>query len=202
MPLSDAQRLFKRPNQLTHVLVRLTDPNAMDRVVGALRGCEAGMDMNIVPLAHLFHTIQGLVNSTRLLLGCIVLVALLVAGAGVANTILMAVTERIREIGVLRAVGASHSDIFRLIWLETVTVCLAGGVLGLGIALLGAKSLEGWLRQRLPFSPTDQLVRFDLATLLLCLAGALILGTFAGLLPAWRASRLSPVEAIRTGATA
>lgn len=202
MTLAEAQRIFKRPKQLTHVLVRLTDPNAMDQVVGALRGCEAGMDMNIVPLAHLFHTIQGMVNSTRLLLGCIVLVALLVAGAGVANTILMAVTERIREIGVLRAVGASHGDIFRLIWLETVFLCLLGGVLGLGIATLGSKSLEEWLRQNLPFTPKDPLVRLEPGIMLLCLVGALLLGTLSGILPAWRASRLSPVEAIRTGASA
>ena len=52
--------------------------------------------MNVVPLAHLFHTIQSLVNSTRLLLGCIALVAMLVAAVGVSNTVLMAVTERKR----------------------------------------------------------------------------------------------------------
>ena len=67
MPLAEAQRIFKRPNQLTHILVRLSDPNDLDRVVSDLRGCDAGMDMNVVPLAHLFHTIQGLVNSTRTL---------------------------------------------------------------------------------------------------------------------------------------
>ncbi len=120
MPLAEAQRLFQRPKQLTHILVRLTDPDELNKVVGGLRGCDAGMDMNVVPLAHLFHTIQGLVNTTRTLLGCVALVALLVAGAGVSNTVLMAVTERTREIGVMRAVGASRGDIFWLIWLETV----------------------------------------------------------------------------------
>lgn len=66
--LTDAQRLFGRPNQLTHILVRLDAPEAMDGVVTALRGCDAGLDMNVVPLAHLFRTIDGLVQSTRLLL--------------------------------------------------------------------------------------------------------------------------------------
>src|SRR5262245_27909423 len=113
--LADAQRWFKRTNELTHILVRLADPNDLDRAVTLLRGCDAGLAMNVVPLAHVFHTIQSLVNSTRMLLGCIALVALLVAGAGVGNTILMAVAERGRDIGLLRAIGASRGDIFRLI---------------------------------------------------------------------------------------
>ena len=200
MPLSMAQRLFKRPKQLTHILVRLTDPNKMEYVVGGLRACEAGMDMNVVPLAHLFHSIQGLVNSTRTLLGCVALVALLIAGAGVSNTVLMAVTERTREIGVLRAVGASPVDVFRLIWLETVQVCLLGGVVGVLLAVLGSRGIERWLRDRLPFAPTDTLMQPELGVALACVVAALLLGGVAGLLPAWRAARLSPVEAIRTGA--
>ncbi len=105
LPLATAQQLFKRPHELTHILVRLSDPDRMDGVVANLRGCDAGMDMNIVPLAHLFRSIQGLMASTRTLLLCVLTIALLVAGAGVSNTILMAVSERTREIGVLRAVG-------------------------------------------------------------------------------------------------
>jgi putative ABC transport system permease protein len=199
MPLATAQSLFQRPKQLTHILVRLTDPNSLDRVVADLRGCDAGMDMNVVPLAHLFHTIQGLVNSTRTLLGCVALVALLVAGAGVSNTILMAVTERTREIGVMRAVGASPADIFRLIWMETVQVCLAGGLAGLLLAGLGAHGIENWLRERLPFSPNGALVHPEFGVVALCLLSAVALGSLAGLAPAWRASRLSPVEAICAG---
>jgi putative ABC transport system permease protein len=199
MPLAESQRLFKRPKELTHILVRLTDPNSLDAVVGGLRACEAGMEMNIVPLTHLFQTIQGMVNSTRTLLGCVALVALLVAGAGVSNTVMMAVTERTREIGVMRAVGASPLDVFRLIWLETLFVCVTGGLIGIVLALMGSRSVEGWLRARLPFSPDGSLVHPELSVMLLCLLGAAILGSLAGLLPAWRAAKFSPVEAIRAG---
>lgn len=197
LPLSTAQNLFKRPHQLTHVLVRLSDPDQLDKVVAGLRGCEAGMDMNIVPLAHLFRSIQGLVSSTRALLLCVLIVALLVAGAGVSNTILMAVTERTREIGVMRAVGASRTDVFRLIWLEAMQVCVTGGVVGVLIALLGSGQVENWLRARLPFSPTTALVHLEWSVAALCLLGAMILGSVSGLLPAWRAARLSPVESIQ-----
>ncbi len=200
MTIENAQRIFHRPNQLTHILVRLTDPNQMDNVVNGLRACEAGMDMNVVPLAHLFHTIQGLVNTTRTLLGCVALVALLIAGAGVSNTVLMAVAERTREIGVMRALGASPGDIFKLIWLETVSTCLAGGFLGVLSSGLASRAVETWLRGQLPFSPTGALVHPELNVALLCLLAAMVLGSVSGLLPAWRASRLSPVEAIRQGA--
>jgi putative ABC transport system permease protein len=199
MPMADAQRAFKRPGQLTHILVRLNDPNAVESVVGELRGCDAGMDMNVVPLAHLFRTIQDLMNSTRLLLGCIAAVALLIAGAGVSNTILMSVTERTREIGVMRAVGASRGNVFFLTWAETVLVCTIGGGTGLIIAAGASSGVEQWLRERMPFAPSGGLVHFEPAVMLCCLAAAILLGTVAGLLPAWRASRLSPVQAMQSG---
>src|SRR5436190_2125040 len=85
--LTDAQRRFKHTNEISHVLVRLTDPNELDEVVAQLRGCDAGLAMNVVPLAHVYRTIQSQVNATRLLLGCIALVALLIAASGVSNTI-------------------------------------------------------------------------------------------------------------------
>ena len=197
MPLADAQRHFKRPGELTHILVRLADPDQLDHAVTQLRGCDAGLTMNVVPLAHVFHTIQSLVNSTRLLLGCIVLVALLVAGAGVSNAVLMAVAERTREIGVMRALGASRLDVFRLIWLETVQTCLAGAALGVGLAFFASRYLEGWVRHQLPFAPTGTLIHWEPGNALACLAFALALGSLAGFLPAWRAASVPPMTAMR-----
>jgi putative ABC transport system permease protein len=197
LPLPDAQRLFRQPGHLTHILVRLADPNRMDQVVNALRGCDAGMEMNIVPLAHLFRTIQNLVSATRLLLLCVGVVAALISAAALANTVLMAVAERTREMGVLRALGASPWDLFGLVWLETVQISLLGGIAGILIAISGARGVEGWLRARLPYAPGSTLIHPEWETLLACLAAALLIGSVAGLLPAWRAARLAPVEAMR-----
>jgi len=195
--LADAQRRFNHSNELTHVLVQLKDPNDLAETVSQLRGCDAGLAMNIVPLAHVYHTIQSLVNSTQLLLGCIALVALLVAGTGVSNTILMAVTERTREIGVLRAIGASRSQIFRLVWLETIMVCAGGAVIGVGLAFVTSRGVEAWIRSKLPFAPTDGLIQWDWLVAASCLGCALGLGSLAGFLPAWRAASVSPMTAIR-----
>lgn len=197
LPLGDAQKLFGHPGELTHILVRLSDPDKMEDVVAQLRGCDAGLSMNIVPLTHLFHTIQSLVSSTRLLLGCLTLVALLIAGAGVGNAVLMAVVERTPEIGVMRAIGASRGDVFRLFWLETLQICLMGSVLGITVAFVASRSVESWLRARLPFAPDDPLIQWHWWTAAFCLGAALLLGSIVSLLPAWRAASLSPIRAIQ-----
>jgi putative ABC transport system permease protein len=199
LPLKDAQQMFHHPGELTHVLVRLSDPNELDHAVAQLRGCDAGLSMNVVPLAHLFHTIQSLVNSTGVVLGCLMVLALAVAGAGVANTVLMAVSERSRDLGVMRAVGASRGDVFRLVCLETVQVCVSGGLVGLAAAFLGARLVEVWVRSNLPFAPSDPLVRWEWGLAGACLAGNAVLGTLAGFLPAWRAAAIMPTVAIRAG---
>ncbi len=200
VPIRDAQRYFRHPGELTHILVQLTDPERVKNVVEELRGCDAGLEMTIVPLSHLFQTIQHLIENTRLLLSCVALAALLTAACGVSNTILMAVSERTREIGVLRALGASPDAIFGLIWAETTVLCLVGGLSGLILALGSASLVETWLRQQLPYAPPERLIAPDVVTLLSCLGVCLLLATFAALIPAWRASRLSPAEAIREGA--
>jgi ABC-type lipoprotein release transport system permease subunit len=198
LPLADAQRIFHHPGEMTHVLVRLKDPNQIDRVVTQLRGCDAGMYMSVIPLTHLLRSIQALVNSTRVLLGCVALVAWLAAGAGVSNTLLMAVAERTREIGVMRALGAGRGDIFCLWWVEALQVCLVGGALGVLIAFCAARSIETWLRAQLPFAPSDALVQWQWSLAGFCLLCALALGSLAAFIPAWRAARLVPREAIHS----
>ena len=197
MPLTDAQRQFKHPAELTHILVRLRDTDELDQAIAQMRNCGSAGEMNVIPLTHLFRTIQSLVNSTRLLLGSVVLVTLLIAAAGVSNTMFMAVLERTQEIGTMRALGASTGDMFRLFWLETVQVSLVGGLIGIAIAFGGARGLESWLRSQLPFAPTGTLIHWEWWVAAACMGAVLLLGTGAGLLPAWRAARMVPMEAIR-----
>jgi putative ABC transport system permease protein len=196
--LADAQKRFKHADELTHILVRLRDPNDLDKAVAQLRGCDAGLVMNVVPLAHIFHTIQSLVNSTRVLLGCIAAVAFLVAGAGVSNTILIAVAERRRELGIMRAMGASRANIFRLVWLETVQTCLGGALGGIGLAFVGSRAVETLVRSTLPFAPTGSLIQWEWWVVAACVGVSLGLGSLAGFLPALRASTVPPMITIRS----
>ena len=97
----------------------------------------------------------------------------------------------------MRAIGASRADIFRLVWLETIQVCLSGAVLGIGVAFLASRFVEHWVRSKLPFAPTDALVRWEWWIAAACLGCALVLGSVAGFLPACRAARIAPITAMR-----
>lgn len=198
LQLADAQRRFGHPNELTHILIRLTDPNEMDQVVARLRGCDAGLEMNVVPLAHVFRTIQSVVNSTQFLLASVALVALFIAGSGVSNAVMMSVSERTREIGVMRALGASQKDVVCLIWMDALQVCAVGAAAGLLVARVAAPLVESWARSKLPFAPSEALVGWDWPLAGLSLGLAILVGTLASFLPAWRAARLPPMVAIRS----
>jgi len=110
------------------------------------------------------------------------------------------VSERSREIGIMRAIGASRAHVFGLIWLETIQVCVAGGIAGVLVAFISSHAVESWLRSRLPFAPSDALIRWDWQIAGACILGAALLGSIAALLPASRAAELSPIEAMREGA--
>ena len=129
----------------------------------------------------------------------IALIAVLIALIGVINTILMSVFERTKEIGVMKAIGASRLDIFRIIWMETTLICVIGGVAGDLIAILGTNIVEHILRQVLPYAPGGKLVFITPLLLVSSFIGALAAGLFAGIYPAFRASSMRPVEAIRLG---
>jgi putative ABC transport system permease protein len=115
-------------------------------------------------------------------------VSLLVGGIGVMNIMLVSVTERTREIGIRKALGARRSMILAQFVFEAIVLCVMGGVLGAG-AGIGASSLmaseSGWLVVITPMS------------VVLALACSIGIGLFFGVFPAVRASRLDPVEALR-----
>lgn len=197
LPLAQAQTQFRRTNQLTHVLVRIKDANKMDRIVQDLRGCDAGMHMNVVPLGHLFETIQHLTNSTHWLLACAAVTALLAAAAGVTTTQLIAVVERSQEIGIMRALGASRMNIFGVISLEAGMISLIGSIAGVVAAYFMMQLVEQLLRTRLPFAPTQQMLSWSWVLALACVVAGATLGAVAALGPAWRAATIAPIVAMR-----
>lgn len=196
IPLATSQRIFELPGKLTGIGIKLKNIQTISEFEEDLYN-EPGIQ--VVSLAQVRGTILNLVSSARVMASSVALIAIFIAIIGVTNTILMSVFERTREIGVMKALGASSLDVFKIIWIETMLLCTLGGVLGAALAVLATGMVEHIIRQTLPYAPTGRLVMIKPSFLLLSLLATIIMGLIAGTYPALRASGMKPVEAIRAG---
>jgi putative ABC transport system permease protein len=196
LPLKTTQQIFSLPNKLTGVGIKLNDIRKISEFEEDMYNKPG---IQTISMAQVKGTILNLISSAKVLANSVAVIAIFIAVIGVVNTILMSVFERTREIGVMKAMGASAADIFKLIWTETILVCTTGGVLGCIFALLGSSIVEHIIKEILPYAPTGRLVLIRLNLLLAAFAGAIILGIISGIYPAWRASSMRPIEAIKTG---
>lgn len=196
LPIQTAQQIFSLPNKLTGVGIKLKDIQKIGEFEEDLYN-EPGIQ--IISMAQVRGTILNLISSAKVMANSVAVIAIFIAVIGVVNTILMSVFERTKEIGVMKAIGASATDIFKLIWTETILVCAMGGFLGSMFALLGSGVVENIIKRILPYAPGGPLVLIRPSLLLSAFTGAIVLGIISGIYPAWRASFMRPVEAIRAG---
>jgi ABC-type antimicrobial peptide transport system permease subunit len=187
--LSDAQAIFKKPRQVTFFEVQLRDLTRLDAVKTRIE--QLFNDLSVSEASDVADE-QVTVQSMRAMAWGIGLIAVLIGGLGMMNTMVMSVFEQTREIGVLRAVGWRKGHVLRLIMNQSLVLSALGGLLGIGIGL----GLV-WLINRTPAisSYAPGVVKPQL--LIQGMVVALVLGTVGGLYPAWRAAGLSPIEALR-----
>jgi putative ABC transport system permease protein len=196
IPLATSQRIFDLSNKLTGIGIKLKDIRTIAQFEEDLYNVPG---IQVVSLAQVRGTILNLVSSARAMASSIAFIAVFIALIGVTNTILMSVFERTREIGVMKALGASATDIFKVIWMETTLICMLGGALGVALAVLGSSIVEQIIRQVLPYAPAGRLVFIKPSLLAVSFLATVLMGLLAGTYPALRASLMKPIEAIRSG---
>jgi ABC-type antimicrobial peptide transport system permease subunit len=187
--LREAQAFAGRPRKVTLYLVKMKDPERAAALVDRIN--REFPEVHAALAGEFAETMPDMQNAERFMTA-LSLMTILVGGVGVLNTMLMAVHERTREIGVLRAVGWGRRRVLAMVMKESVLLALLGGVTGILFALWlvwalnRIPTMEGLLA---PLWEWDVFVRAVLV--------ALMLGVIGGLYPAYRATRMQPVEALR-----
>jgi putative ABC transport system permease protein len=190
VPLKTTQKIFDRPDELTTIGIKLKKGVDSTRLEEKLYKLP---DVQVVSLAQVKDTIMKLISTAKVMVLSIAIIAILIAVVGVINTILTSVWERFQEIGILKTIGA----IFKLIWIETLILCTAGGILGIILAFILSRVTDMVIRGVLPYAPGGGLVLIDLRLVLVTLAAILCIGLLSGIYPAWKAGKIRPLEAIR-----
>ena len=195
LPLKTVQKVFGVEGKLTGIGIKLKKEADIAQFEERMYKLP---DVQVVSLSQVKQTIMTLVSTAKVMVFSIALIAILISVVGVINTILMSVMERIQEIGILKSMGAMAWDIFKLIWIETLILCLIGGLIGTSLALATAKGTEILIRQLLPYAPSGGLVKINFALILLTFGVITLIGLLSGIYPSWRAARVRPLEAIRS----
>jgi putative ABC transport system permease protein len=204
LPLSTAQsRLYPRRTRtgeraVDFLYVQAESEAAMDAATQQIKDLlrerhdiayQAEDDFRVVSQTDILDAFNTITSAMTLFLGAIAGISLVVGGIGIMNIMLVSVTERTREIGIRKAVGALKRDILLQFLIESLTLSLLGGLLGILLGAL-ASNLIGRLSEDL-----TPVVR--LATVFLASGFAAAVGLIFGIYPAWRAANLHPIEALR-----
>jgi putative ABC transport system permease protein len=200
MEVFNSSRLVNNVDQgpdrkLSEINVQVADVARFDEAIEQMR--------NVLLLTHRgirdfgfntredwFDSVETTIFSARLCGGVIAGVSLLVGGVGIANIMLASIKERIREIGIRRAVGARAFDLFVQILIEAVLLALLGGVLGVLVGF-------GFIALIKAVAPSENTPIIESGAVLISFASAVAVGIAAGFLPAIRAARLNPISALK-----
>ena len=190
---ADFGRFHRTVNIATQSTSQATYNATLDKAIGAMRmarGIKLGQpnDFEIYSNDTLVTAFAQVAGTICIGAFVISVIALLAAGVGIMNIMLVSVTERTREIGVRKAIGAQRSDIVRQFLFEAILLSEVGGLAGILSGVIGGNGVAAWLKADMIF-PWG----WALTGLIVCSA----IGTGFGIYPAWKAARLHPIEALR-----
>jgi putative ABC transport system permease protein len=197
VPVETAEYRIFGSDRLNSITVQVTSPDSInlamieiERVLRREHGIRPGADndFRILNRAEFLATMEETTKTFTFLLAGIAAVSLLVGGIGIMNIMLVSVTERTREIGIRKALGATRRNILLQFLVEALVLCMLGGALGIVVGAAGAVALSIMANWNTLISP---------AAVLLAVFFSATVGIFFGIWPARRAALLDPIEALR-----
>ena len=203
IPLSTVQERFTGNDRIDELVVyahTIDDvPKAVEEVKTVIRKRHRNQDdfIGIFEMPAGIAHLEKISKIIKITLGSIAGFSLLVGGIGIMNMMLVAVTERTREIGLRKAVGAKRLDILLQFLIEAVMMCGIGGIIGIGLGMLAGEGMAMLAVKIVKIVP-DWPAVISLQWILISVSVSAIIGISFGLYPALKASSLSPIEALRT----
>lgn len=196
VPLSLAQQIYEVPDKVSFIAVQLTN---LEQIEATSLAIQQVANVAVVSDKQLLASILSIVGTVGAAMQAVAAVGVLAAAFGIVNTLLTAVYERRREIGILQALGSTRRTLFVAFMLESGLYGLLGGIVGAALGALGAYLFGPYLTDNAFTASLRQppTLALDDATILFTLAFSVCLALLAGLYPAYRAAKLSPVEAMR-----
>jgi len=197
MPLSVTQEVFGLDDYVSFIAVTIDDVTNAERYISAIMDIA---NLSVSTNEELLSSVLLILGSLDITLQLIAAVALIAAAFGIINTMMTAIYERRREIGILRATGSKRGMIFRVFILESGLYGLLGGLLGFATGFVVSRLAAPLIEQNefvAVLGSPDTAVALSAPLLLTVLGLSIVIAVGAGLYPAWRASKLTPMEAIR-----
>jgi putative ABC transport system permease protein len=197
IPITTALNRYGRWWDDMTILVQARDGASYDDCIEQVRGILRAVrkvppgapdDFELFSNNSLIEQFKTFTRAVRVGVAIVSSIALIAAGIGIMNIMLVSVTERTREIGVRRAVGAKRRNIMGQFIMEAVVLCEVGGVIGVALGILGG-NLLAWYMKVPPTIPFDWIV----LGLLICSVVGIVFGTY----PAYKAANLDPIESLR-----
>ncbi len=201
IPITTALRRFQGTDVLRSMLIHVPQRDTMDRVMAQLHAFliqrhDGVDDVRVRNQGDFLNAVDRTIWTFRIVLGGIAIVALVVGGIGIMNIMLVTVTERTREIGLRKAIGARRQDIMLQFLIESVTISVVGGLLGVVVGIAFAYGFGDFVAQAMP-GGGDWGAVIRPSAIVIAFSFAMVVGVFFGLYPAIKASKLDPAEALR-----
>ncbi|SMF36018.1 putative ABC transport system permease protein [Priestia filamentosa] len=192
VPLSTGQRLASTTS-IESVYVKVRDEENINFITNRLEQTMRGVigeedSYSVSSQEDLMETADSVDNTLTLLLGGSAAISLIVGGIGIMNIMLVSVSERTKEIGIRKAIGAKRGNILLQFLIEAVILSSFGGLIGIGLGLVSAEAFT---------KITGTAVVYSVPVILMSFAFSLLVGIVFGVFPANKASKLDPIQALR-----